>query len=227
MRNLVVIPARGGSKGIPKKNIVLLNNRPLLEYTLEAFLNADLEGRIVVSTDSDEIAEVAKKYAKVVIIKRPDELAADTSSTEEALLHAVKTMREQYFEEFDTVITAQPTSPLRKVETIRRFVSEFESYYGDFDAQITFTETKVDLWKRGTGDQFARMFPDEPRRRQERKSLYIENSMLYITKLNALEKTRSVMGSKVRGFLIDEIEGLDINEWNDLYLAEFYVKNII
>lgn len=227
MRNLIVIPARGGSKGIPKKNIVPLNKKPLLEYTLDVFLNADLEGRIAVSTDSDEIAEVVRKYEKVVIIKRPDELATDTSSTEAALLHAVKTMNEQYFEEFDTVITAQPTSPLRKVETIRRFVSEFESYYDDFDAQLTFTETKIDLWKRDTGDRFARMFPDEPRRRQERKSLYIENSMLYITKLHVLQKTRSVLGSRVRGFLIDEIEGLDINEWKDIYLAEFYLKNII
>ena len=224
MRNLIVVPARGGSKGIPKKNIYPINGKPLLEYTLDVFVRAKLNGVIVVSTDSEEIAEVARKYEEVVVIKRPDELSVDNSRTEDALLHALDVIEESTGDVFDTIITAQPTSPLRTVETIQNFVNTFEDNYKKYDAQLTFTETKADMWRKDEQGQFMRLFPEAPRRRQERESLYVENSMLYITKVQALRDTQSVMGSKVGAFVIDEIEGLDINELNDIYLTEFYLK---
>ena len=225
MHSLIVVPARGGSKGIPKKNIYPLNGKPLLEYTLEAFLKAGVEGALAVSTDCDEIAQVARKYKDVIVIKRPDELSTDTASTETALLHALEVMERENHETFDAVITAQPTSPLRKPETIRRFVSEFEEQGRDFDSQLTFTETKSDMWVKDSDGRFVRLFPNAPRRRQERESLYVENSMLYITRVQTLKESGSVLGNRVRGFLIDDVEGLDINEWQDLALAEHYLIN--
>lgn len=224
MINLIVVPARGGSKGIPKKNIYPINGKPLLEYTLDVFSQANIEGDMVVSTDSEDIVEVAQKYKNVFVVKRPDELAADNAGMEETLMHALSVMEKQTGKNYDTIITAQPTSPLRRATTIREFIREFEDYNGEYDAQLTFSETKTDFWIRNTNGELERLFPNASRRRQERNSLYIENSMLYITKVSALKTQNSVLGTRARGFIIDNIEGLDINEWNDIIMAEFYIQ---
>lgn len=167
MNSLIVVPAQGGSKGIHKKNIYPVNGKPLLEYTLEVFEKAEIDGRVVVSTDSEEIAEVAGKYKNVIVIPRPEEIATDKASTEAALIHALNYMQENYNEEYDTVITAQPTSPFRTVETIEKFVAEFQKKYQEIDAQITLTETRSDFWVRDADSNCTRLFPNAPRRRQE------------------------------------------------------------
>ena len=97
---LIVIPARGGSKGIPKKNIYPINGKPLILYTIDVALKAELDGDIVVSTDSDEIANVVKNYTdSVEIIKRPDNISGDNASTESALLHAIDYMKDKHGKE--------------------------------------------------------------------------------------------------------------------------------
>lgn len=225
MHSLIVVPARGGSKGIPKKNIYPVNGKPLLEYTLDVFEKANIDGRLVVSTDSDEIAEVARKYKSAIVLSRPEDISTDNASTESALIHALRCMEETYGDKFDTVITAQPTSPFRKAETIKRFVKQFFERYEDIDSQITLTETRSDFWVKDEKKNYMRLFPNAPRRRQERAPLYIENSMLYITKTQVLRQTNSVLGMRVGGFVIDDVEGLDINEMRDIELAEFYLRN--
>lgn len=224
MKHLIVIPARGGSKGIPKKNIYPVCGKPLLEYTLEAVLEAGISGDVVVSTDSQEIAAVAEKYSGVIPIRRPDELSGDTASTEIALIHALDYMKEHYGRDYETVITMQPTSPLRRSSTIRNFVQTFESVYCQFDSQLSFTESRSDYWIKNQQGEFQRLFPDAPRRRQERNPLYVENSCLYITKSDVLRRCQSVLGQRVNCYVISEIEGVDINEPNDIKLAEFYLQ---
>ena len=225
MRNLVVIPARGGSKGIPLKNIFPVNGKPLLEYTLEALISARLGVGcdIAVSTDSEQIATVAKKYTGVFVIGRPAELAADQSKTEDALLHALAYMEYNFNREYDNVITMQPTSPLRTPSTIRDFIKKFEENSGEFDAQLTLTETRSDYWIKNEEGDFERLYKNAPRRRQDRKPLYIENSSIYITSVDALKQTRSVLGTRTAGFVISEVEAIDINEPNDIALAESYL----
>ena len=221
MRYLVVVPARGGSKGIKKKNIAKLCGKPLILYTLECMKAANINGDIVVSSEDEEILQVAKQVEGVIAIRRPRELAMDNSSTEDALIHALNEMRNYYQKEYDVVITAQPTSPLRKVDTVKKFINEFEKVADSYDAQITFTENRADMWVNNNG--FCRLYPNAPRRRQEREPLYVENSMLYATKIGSLMSTHSVLGTKVNGFVISEIEGIDINEPIDLKLAEFFL----
>lgn len=224
MKNLIVVPARGGSKGIPKKNIYPVLGKPLLEYTLEASLKAHIEGDIVVSTDSEDIAAVVQKFQEIEVVKRPDNLSTDNSTTEVALIHALNYMKEVYDKEYDCVVTMQPTSPLRKAKTIKKFIEEFEKNFEQYDSQLTFTETRSDYWILNQNNEFKRLFPDEPRRRQDRTPLYIENSCLYITKVEILRKTKSVLGEKIKGFIIDEIEGVDINQYEDIKIAEIYLK---
>ena len=197
--------------------------KPLLAYTLESTIEAGICGDIVVSTDSAEIASVANRYDQVKTIKRPDELATDRSSTEDVLLHAISYMETNFGRQYDTVITMQPTSPLRRPETIKDFVQQFEKLSDKFDSQMTFTESRSDYWVKDLNGSFSRLFPNAPRRRQERTPIYIENSAIYITKLEIFKEKHSVLGNHLNGYLISEMEGVDINEPIDLKLAEFYL----
>lgn len=223
MRYLAVIPARGGSKEIPKKNIVPLCGKPLLGYTLEVLLEAEMENvDIAVSTDSEEIAAVAEGYADkgVCVVKRPEEISGDTASTEAALLHAIDVMEKKNGVSYDVVLTMQPTSPFRKVETFCAFLENYEANANQYDALLSLHETRTDYWvKKGEG-AYGRLYPEAPRRRQEREPMYVENSAYYATSVKALRETSSVLGNHVNGFLILEEEGLDINEPIDLLVAE-------
>lgn len=227
MADLIVIPARGGSKGIPLKNIYPINGLPLVEYTLKAILKAKLNeiADVVVSTDSVQIKEVVKKY-NVIIIDRPENISTDTSSTESVLIHAVNYMKEHYGKLYDNVITMQPTSPLRKYDTILKFIDEFYKNIDIYDAQLSVTETRADYWKKNDRGCFERLNKNAPRRRQDRAPLYIENSALYITKVKSLYDTNSILGSNPNCFIIDEIEGVDINEIQDIKLVEAYIDTI-
>ncbi len=220
MRYLVVIPARGGSKGIPHKNIYPIQGKPLLEYTLDCIGQADFEGDIVVSTDDSMIAEVAAKYESVLVVERPAEISGDTAKTEDALIHALDYMKEKYDKEYDAVITLQATSPLRKSRTIQDFLKQFESNLPTYDALLTLSENRSDFWIKAESGQYRRLYPNAPRRRQEREPLYVENSAIYATMAKSLLDTGSVLGKNVTGYVIDEIEAVDINEWADIYTVE-------
>lgn len=220
MRYLVVIPARGGSKGIPYKNIYEIAGKPLLGYAIESMKGVVFEGDLVVSTDDDRIAAVAAQYDSVTIIKRPDEISNDTATTEAALIHALQYMKENYNREYDAVVTLQPTSPLRKSSTIQAFLKTYEQDIHKYDALLTLSEDRSDFWIQKEDGSYGRLFPAAPRRRQERKPLYVENSAIYVTSTGSLFENNSVLGRCVNGYVIDAVEGVDINEFSDIALAE-------
>jgi CMP-N,N'-diacetyllegionaminic acid synthase len=118
MLNIAIIPARGGSKGIPNKNIAPLCGKPLIEYSIEVALESSSIDYVAVTSDSDEILAVAKKYGKKIIaIRRPPELAMDDSRTEGAVIHALNHLSKKRID-VDCVVLLQPTSPLRRVQFI-------------------------------------------------------------------------------------------------------------
>ena len=117
-----VIPARGGSKGILKKNIKQLNGKPLITYTIESALASGVINKLIVSTDDDEIAQVCKCYKDVLVYKRPLELATDTASTEGALINACDQLISLEKIQADYVLTLEPTSPFRSARTIQKTV---------------------------------------------------------------------------------------------------------
>lgn len=227
MKTLIVIPARGGSKGIPHKNIAPVNGKPLLQYTIEAAIKAELDDTVIsVSTDDVMIAEVAAHYDRVLVVKRPAEISGDKAKTEDALIHAAQVYKEKFGYRCDIIIVLQPTSPLRKPSTLKNFVKAYLENIKVFDAMLTLHENREDHWlKTSTG--FERLYPNAPRRRQEREPLYIENSSIYGVTLNALEKTGSVLGTNVTGYVIDEEESIDINEPFDLILTDMIMKGLV
>ena len=221
MNKLIVIPARGGSKGIPQKNIYPLKGKPLLSYTIEVILKADLaDTDIVVSTDSKDIKDVALMYDGIYVVDRPAELSGDREPTETALLHAIDYMERKFGKQYDAVITLQPTSPLRGADTLNDFIKEYELGKEKYDALLSLSVDRADFWICSEDKIFSRLYPDAPRRRQERKPLYKENSAYYITSVEALKETHSILGKNVNGFVIPEIEGIDVNEPADLKAAE-------
>ena len=222
MNLLTVIPARGGSRGIPRKNIVDLCGKPLLAYTIECALHSGVVDDVWVSTDSEAIASVANAYGGKVI-ERPSALGSDTASTESALIHAIDYASAQTGRTYDTVLTLQPTSPLRRSDSIARFVKAYESRVDEIDALLTLHRDSSDFWVQ-KDQAFSRLYPDAPRRRQERDPLFVENSCMYITAVQALKNNQFILGTRCDGFEIDPIEAIDINEPIDLLVAEAALK---
>lgn len=120
---LAFIPARGGSKGIKEKNIVDLCGKPLISYTIEAALKSEYIDKVIVSTDSDKIADVSKKYGAEIPFLRPAELSTDTAKTIDAVLHAIRTLKKG--ENYDVLVLLQPTQPLRTYLDIDAAVKMF------------------------------------------------------------------------------------------------------
>jgi CMP-N,N'-diacetyllegionaminic acid synthase len=214
----VVVPARGGSTRVPGKNLRALAGAPLLTYTLRLVGASGLADRTVVSSDDPTALALARSHG-VRALERPAALATAEASTESVLLHALDTLAAEGAA-FAWVMTLPPTSPFRRVETVRAFVAA--SMEGDAlpDCLMTVTEDRRDLWQRGADGRLRRLFPEAPRRQQEREPMYEENSAIYLTKVEALRATGSVLGRSVGGVVIDPLEAWDINSEFDFVVAE-------
>jgi CMP-N,N'-diacetyllegionaminic acid synthase len=216
---IIVVPARGGSKRVPHKNIYPLAGRPLLEFTLNAIEAAGLECPVYVSTDDEVIARVAEYQKGVTVIYRPAELASDVATTESVLLHALDEVAVKGVTPI-WIMTLPPTSPFRKPETIRRFADAVLAAPDAQDCLMSTTENRGDFWLQQGDGTLLRLLPDAPRRQQERIPMYEENSAIYVTRVSALRSTGLILGRRVRGLPIAADEGFDINTKEDLVMAE-------
>ena len=212
---IALIPARGGSKSIPKKNLADLGGRPLLLHAIEHARDCPLVDGIYVSTEDEEIATVARENGARVI-DRPLEFAVDTASSESVVKHAIGAIRLQ--EEVDYLLFLQPTSPFRTQVSIRQAIEE--TVDGGFNALITTTEDRGFFWIEEEGG-FRTLFEYQPRRRQERVPLYRENSCIYLFNASsALERGMVPEDTtQVHLIAISEEEALDIDTLADLEYA--------
>ncbi len=216
MISIGIIPARGGSKSIPLKNIKPLNGKPLIEYSIESALESNVLDKLIISTDSDRIASACIKYSDVDIIFRPEELSTDEAPTEDALLNVCDVLEKN--ERFipNIVVTLEPTSPMRTHNTIKRSIEILEN--DKFDSVIGVKES-YGVYGKIVNDYYQHLFPGQARRRQDRDPLYMECSTIYATTLEVLRRKKSVLGDKVYPLLIDKNEAIDINDENDFFLA--------
>jgi CMP-N-acetylneuraminic acid synthetase len=230
---VIIIPARGGSVRLPRKNMAPLRGKPLLAYTLEQVQEAKLSSVSYVSTEDAEIRSLAER-AGLVVIDRPPDLADEAASTEAVLLHALDVLARRGVAP-SWVMTLPPTSPFRKAETIHRFLEEAGSVGDEVDCLFSVSETAADFWRMERGE-LRRMFPDAPRsqrKRQERgEILFEENSAIYITRVAALRACMDegalapLLGRRVRGITIDPLEAFDINTPLDLMVAEAMLERL-
>jgi len=219
MKTLGIIPARGGSKGIPKNFIKLLNGKPLIAYTLEAALSSTID-RVVVSTDCQEIAQVAKQFGVEVII-RPSELAKDSTPTLPVLQHIVNNINET----FDAVVTLQPTSPLRVAKHINEAIELFKN--DDMaDSLVSVIEVPHNYMPEKLMDIKGKYLVgnSEAKRRQEINRAYARNgAAIYITKASRLDKY--IFGGNILPYFMSKINSIDVDYIEDWEIVECLLKN--
>ena len=215
---LAIIPARGGSKGLPGKNIIDLAGKPLIAWTIEASLGSKYITKTIVSSDSDEILEVAKRYGSDTI-KRPDEFATDISSSEVVVKHSLERMEEK----FEYVVLLQPTSPLRDTVDID---CAFEKLFSsDATALISVCEYDNKILKAFKENEFGYIegisinkYPFM--RRQDLPKTYMSNGAIYIIKVDDFLKNNSFFTDKTISFIMDEVKSTDIDVKDDLNKVE-------
>jgi CMP-N,N'-diacetyllegionaminic acid synthase len=226
MKPLVIIPARGGSKGIPGKNIKLLGGKPLIHYTIEAARALFDDEIICVSTDDIEIKQVAEQAGIKVPFLRPDNLATDTSSTHDVLLHAV-----EYYESKnyipDTVILLQPTSPFRKIEHIKGALNLFDQ---SLDMIVSVKETRANpyyiLFEENEGGFLKKSKEGSFTRRQDCPKVWEYNGAIYIINVDSLKKNAINKFINTKKYVMDEVSSHDIDLPIDWEMAELMLSKI-
>ncbi len=216
---LAVIPARGGSEGVPGKNKRPLGGAPLIVHTIDAAKRAQSLSCIAVSTDDDEIKKIARSL-DVDVIDRPPELAGPEAATESALLHALE-VQKRNGETFDYVATLEPTSPFREAATIDAGVGRVLDEQAN--GLVCVTPDSAYFWK-NHGGGFAPLDPSAPRRRQSRAPLYREAGTLYVTAADALRRMNTVLAEPLIVLPVDAKQAFDINSMMDFATAEAILR---
>lgn len=222
---LGIIPARAGSKRIPHKNTVPLAGKPLIEWIINAALEAKLLSEICVSSDDLNILEIARGYSKVRRIERPAELALDASPAIDYVKHCLEIYAGSQKKKFDWVAILQPTSPFTTAHDIDGTIALLRSH-SDFDSAVSIMEVKHEFhpikFKKWDGLSLSSYFEDEKGRMaaQDLPKAYVRNCAVYVTKVSTIERGQ-ILGDKVLGYLMPSERSLDINDPIDLRFAEF------
>lgn len=227
---LAVIIARGGSKGIPKKNIKKLGGRTLISYTIDAALNARTLDKVIVSTDDRRIAKIAQDLGAEVPFMRPKYLAQDDTPAVPVVQHAVKIIEKLDSRRVNIVVLLQPTSPLRIANDIDKGVSKMLNTEADSVVGVCKLEYLCHpyLVKRLKGDRIYPYLKSKRTydRRQAAPNLYRLNGALYVVKRDTLMKKGTFFGKDLRALIMDPIRSIDIDTKLDFKLAEFILKNL-
>ncbi|HWR50105.1 MAG TPA: acylneuraminate cytidylyltransferase family protein [Bryobacteraceae bacterium] len=220
---VAIIPARGGSKGIPRKNLRLIAGKPLVAYAIECALNARLVGRVFVSTDDAEIAATSKAFGAEVII-RPAELSGDTASSEVALLHALDHLRSVEAVEPPAVAFLQATSPLTAPEDVDGTLEVLDAHVADSALAVTIFHHF--LWKLdGTGNAIGVNHEKSVRLpRQACAPQYLETGAVYAFLVPGFRQHRHRFFGKTALYVMPSERALEIDDFPDLEMAELLVR---
>lgn len=218
MKILAIISARGGSKGIPRKNIRLMNGKPLIYYAINNALKSKYITDVVVSTDDDEISYISKMCGAKVI-KRPDELANDKATLDPVIYHATLLMEKEIGEQYDVIVTLQPTSPLLTVETLDKALNSFLN--SNYDCFISAINAPHLSWSKKDGQ----IVPNYKERlnRQQLPENYLETGAFFFSR-RYIVKENSRIGGKISIYEIPENESIDIDNVNDWIICESQLK---
>jgi CMP-N-acetylneuraminic acid synthetase len=221
IKAVAIIPARGGSKGIPRKNIKELCGKPLIGHVIQTALNVEELDRVIVSTEDAEIAKVSKEWGADVPFIRPDELAKDEVPTLPVLQHAVEYLEknEKYYP--DIIVLLYPTSPLLSHERISEGIELLKN--GGFDSVLSVVEDRGHYWIENN-EQYERLYPKVLKNRQLTKPLFRENGALYICKKEVLMNENFLVGNDVGFVIMQEKESIDIDEPFDFEMCELLLS---
>jgi len=224
MNIITVIPARGGSKGVPGKNIKLLGGKPLIYYTIEAAREIFSDEQIIISTDDEKIKQCVEKTGLRVPFLRPSELARDESGMHEVLIHALSFLKSQGSNP-DILVLLQPTTPFRNSHHINEALELFDS---DTDMVVSVKETKSNpyysLFEENEMGWLKRSKNANFSRRQDCPKVYEYNGGIYIIKVESLLKSRLHEFEKIRKYVMNQFDSIDIDDSLDWIMAEMISK---
>jgi len=223
---LALIPARGGSKGIPGKNIIDFCGKPLISWSIEQASGSKYIRDVYVTSDDDDILRVSENSGAIAI-KRPGKLATATASTESALMHAINCIDEKGADKIDAIVFLQATSPLRTAKDIDDSIDLFISKKAD----SLFSGTVLDdfcIWAL-KGNKFSSLTYDYKNRgrRQEREPFFLENGSIYIFKPSILKRYNNRLGGKIEFFSMPIWKSYEIDKPEDLEICAYFMKNNI
>ena len=222
-----IIPARGGSKGIPRKNLAELAGKPLIQYTIDAALESRVLDWIVLSTDDPEIAEMGKQGGAMVPFLRPANLATDTTPMVPVIEHAVNSMLG--VGDCEAVMVLQPTSPLRQAKHIVEAVAKYRQ--GSADGVVSVCEVKehpYDLVTFAEGEmRLAVGEASEGDRRQDFPEFYFVNGAMYLVRTSVLLNDHTLLPRRCDPYMMDRRYSMDVDSPLDLQLAELMLTPAI
>ncbi len=225
---LAVIPARGGSKGIKNKNIIKLQGRHLVGYTIDVCAESSYIDEYIVSTDSEKIKDVSELYGAKVPFFRPEHLADDRAKSIDVILHALDEM-EKIGGKYDIVILLQPTSPLRTSYELDKAIVDFVKSSGESLVSVCESEKSPILMREINDGKLTEIvnFHGNNTRRQELPTYYMLNGAIYINTVNMLKEKRCFVDEDTIPFIMDKSHSVDIDDEKDLIIAEYYLKKRI
>jgi len=220
---IAIIPARGGSIGIPKKNIINVAGKPLISYIIGAAEGSKFISKIIVSTDDEEIASVAKKF-KADVIMRPSELSRDDSPSELALLHVLDYLKEKKLKNPEIIVFLQCTCPLTSSDDIDQTIIKLLSE--DADTSFTVTPSHYFLWTEDPDGEAIAVNHDKNvrKRRQDCEPQFIETGSVYVMRSDGFLKNKHRFFGKTVMNIIPPERVLDIDEISDIARAEFAIQ---
>ena len=220
---LVVIPARGGSKGLPGKNIKMLCGKPLIAYSIDVARAFADDNNICVSTDSEEIKQVVEQYGLKVPFLRPDYLATDTATSEDVLIHAVNYYREQYGRTFKKLILLQPTSPLRTKEDVEEAI---RLYRDDIDMVVSVMKSHAPavLCQDDEQGYVQLTYNKKALGRQQLPDMYEFNGAVYVMSVDALLEKKMAGFTKIVKYVMSKEHSIDIDDIYDFLQVESILK---
>ncbi len=226
-KRIALIPARGGSKGLPRKNIRLLGGKPLIAWTIEAAIQSVCFTHVVVSTDDPEITEISKSFGAEVPFQRPPELASDTAKSINVIIHAVEFFEEQGVN-FQELALLQPTSPLRNAVDIERAVTVFNEKKAASRGRAVVSVCQSEhspLWMNTIAEDLS--MADFLSKnianlgRQSLKQYYRINGAIYLANIEYLKENNGFFGPKTYAYIMPQERSVDIDTELDLKFAEF------
>lgn len=224
---LALIPARGGSKGLPGKNIKLLNGKPLIAWTIEAALSSARVDEVIISTDDSQIASVAQSYGGKVPFLRPSQLAQDNSLAIDNYIYTLDRLNKEMNIVADELVVLQPTSPLRLSEDIDAAIDIFYKKQADSVISVTELNHPVQWVQKIIEDGTLRNYTNEKtseKNRQELCPAYIPNGAVFVLRHSLLKKKCTYYSEKTYPYIMPRERSVDIDSDLDFKLAELLVK---
>lgn len=228
MKILGIIPARSGSKGLKNKNILSINNKPLIAWSILASKRSNVLTKIIVSTDSKKIAKISMKYGAEVPFIRPKKFSGDNSKSSDVIIHAINFYKKLNIY-FDYVMLIEPTSPLRESNDIKYCVNLVKRK--NLNTLVSISKIRSQhprfAYKLSSNSKLKPLVPKKnlsPRRQDVEKLYYLDGS-IYISRINSFLKKKTFYHKNTSGIVMPDWKAIEVDNLLDLKLSEYIMKN--